>query len=104
RAEPFLAERLWAHPSQLSAREGDPATELDPAGRPVVTHYEDGGEERYRYDCGGRLSVEHHEIGPVRIQGPRGIVWERCDEPWPELLQRGSVSLAQRCFRRGRSS
>jgi YD repeat-containing protein len=124
RAEPFLAERLWVHPSVLAARVGDPVTELDGAGRPAVTRYAGGGEERYayddagrlieideypelwttmadnapyRWDTGGRLRVEHDIAGPVSITGPHGTVWERCDEPWPELLRRGAVSLAERC-------
>jgi YD repeat-containing protein len=126
RAEPFLAERLWVHPSLLAATVGDPVTAFDDAGRPAVTRYADGGEERYGYDnagrlieideysrlwdtvdgdfvcvyrddCGGRLHVEHDAAGPVRITGPHGTVWERCDEPWPELLRRGAVSLAERC-------
>jgi YD repeat-containing protein len=123
RAEPFLAERLWAHPSLLDGTDMNPVTELDEAGRPLVTRYADGGEERYRYDdagrlseideypdlwltvgelvyrndFGGRLQVEHDEAGAVRITGARGTVWQRCDEPWPELLRRGAASLAERC-------
>src|SRR4051794_32743102 len=123
RAEPFLAERLWTHPSLLDATDTDPVTELDDAGRPLVTRYADGGEERYRYDeagrligideysllwatvegavqrydCGGRLQVDHDEAGAVRITGAHGTVWQRCDEPWPELLRRGAGSLAERC-------
>src|SRR3954469_642097 len=125
RAEPFLAQRLWVHPSVLAATVGDPVTQFDDAGRPVVTRYADGGEERYgyddagrlieideyprlwdtiddnfavyRWDCGGRLRVEHDVAGPVSITGPHGTVWERCEEPWPELLRRGAVSLAERC-------
>jgi YD repeat-containing protein len=123
RAEPFLAERLWVHPSRLAPVEDDAVTEFHDAQRPVVTRYSDGGEERYgydgagrlseideyprlwvtvegfvqRYDCGGRLQVEHDDAGPVRITGPHGIVWERCGEPWPELLRRGAVSIAERC-------
>jgi YD repeat-containing protein len=104
---------------------GEPVTEFDDGGRPVLTRYEDGGEERYGYDAagrlieideyrrlwytidddvavyrhdfGGRLQVEHDAAGPVRVTGPHGTVWERCDEPWLELLRRGAVSLAERC-------
>ncbi len=125
RAEPFLGERLWVHPSVLAASVGEPVTVFDDAGRPAVTRYADGGEERYGYDdagrliaideyprlrdtidddfavyrrdCGGCLRVEHDAAGPARITGPNGTVWERCDEPWPELLRRGAVSLAERC-------
>ena len=125
REEPFLTERLWVHSSVLAATVGDPVTAFDEAGRPILTRYADGGEERYEYDdaghlveideypglrdtidedfavcrrdCGGRLRVEHDNAGPVRITGPQGIVWERRDEPWPELLRRGAFSLAERC-------
>src|SRR4051794_7623762 len=109
RTEPFLAERLWVHPSVLEATVGDPVTTFDDAGRPVVTRYADGGEERYGYDdagqlidideyprlddtidedflayrrdCGGRLRVEHDGDGPLRITGPHETVWERRGEP-----------------------
>jgi YD repeat-containing protein len=126
-AVPFLAERLWVHSSALAGILGDAITEFDDGGRPVLTRYADGGEERYRYDdagrlveideysglwfstvdgvaiyrrdFGGRLQVEHDGAGPVRIAGPLGTVWERCEEPWPRLLGRGAVSLAERCHR-----
>ena len=125
RAEPFLSERLWVHPSALVATQGDPVTAFDDDGRPAVTRYADGGVERYVYDDagrlieideyprlwytidddvavyrrdhGGRLRVDHDAAGPVRITGPHGTVWKRCDEQWPELLHRGAVSLAERC-------
>src|SRR3954471_22635990 len=125
RAEPFLAERLWVHPSVLVGMQHDPVTAFDDTGRPTVTRYADRGEERYVYDDagrlieiseypqlwytidddvavhrrdhGGRLRVDHDATGPVRITGPHGTVWERCHEQWPELLRRGAVSLAERC-------
>lgn len=123
RSEPFLAERVWAHPSSLTSESITATTEFDDAGRPVRTTYSDGGTETYTYDdegrlveidehkslwatvdgfiqrwhSGGRLRVEHDEQGPVRITGPGEVVWERCDEPWPELLARGADALAERC-------
>jgi YD repeat-containing protein len=113
------------HPPVLDATVGDPVTEIDFAGRPVITRHADGGEERYVYDDagrlieiveyarlrytiddghavyrrdhGGRLRVEHDASGPLRITDRHGVVWERCEQPWPDLLHRGAVSLAERC-------
>lgn len=98
-------------------------TEFDAAGRPVRTVYRGGdeGEERYRWDpagrlveidedesithttmrgsrldAGGRLSVEHDGSGPLRIVQDEWneLVWERCDEPWPRLLDRAVRHIA----------
>lgn len=124
RSEPFLAERVWAHPSSLTSESITTTTEFDNAGRPVRTTYSDGETETYTYDdagrlveidehkslwatvdgfvqrwhSGGRLRIEHDDEGPVRILGPGEVVWERCDEPWPDLLRRGVDSLAERCI------
>ncbi len=35
---------VWVHPSVLAATVGDPVTEFNDAGRPIVTRYADGGE------------------------------------------------------------
>jgi hypothetical protein len=97
-------------------------TTIDVDGRPRRTVYRgaEAGEEIYHYDdagrlamideadclwrtvsfyemwdvTGGRLAVEQDEHGPVRItDSVGGIRWERCDEPWQELLQRGAGAI-----------
>jgi YD repeat-containing protein len=123
RPEPFLAERVWVHPSALSLDGVVSSTEFDDAQRPIRVGYTDGQSETYtydregrliginehpmlwstvggspqRFDTGGPLRVEHDEHGPVRIATPHHVVWERCEEPWPDLLRRGAESLAARC-------
>jgi YD repeat-containing protein len=98
-------------------------TELDDVGRPIRTRYVSGESERYRYDgdrlveideapglwrtaidasregTGGRLEVEYDERGPRAIRQSARLVWERREEPWPELLARGAVELAERFAR-----
>ena len=98
-------------------------TTFDASGRPVETRYVGAypGEERYRWDRAGRLveiaespalvattmsgsrldsggvlRVEHGAGGPVRIIDEYGhLVWERCDEPWPLLLDRAVKLIAE---------
>jgi hypothetical protein len=98
-------------------------TELDAEGRPVRTRYASGEVEHYRYEdgrlveideapglvrtaiaaerweTGGRLRVEYDERGRCAIRGERELVWERRDEPWPELLARGAAEIADRIAR-----
>ncbi len=50
-----------------------------------------------RYETGGRIDVEHDDRGPLRLTGPQGVVWERRDEPWPDLLRRGATAIADSC-------
>jgi YD repeat-containing protein len=125
RPEPFLFERVWAHPSSTVPEDAPTATAvLDDAGRVVGTRYSDGEEERYEYDAdgrvivireaasltwsvselgqridtGGRLSVEHDQEGPLRIVSEHGqTVWDRPGEPFATLFERGVESLARRC-------
>jgi hypothetical protein len=47
-----------------------------------------------RWETGGRLRVEYDERGSCAIRGERELVWERRDEPWPELLARGAAEIA----------
>jgi hypothetical protein len=97
-------------------------TTIDDHGRPLRTVYGGGeaGEEIYHYDdagrlaaideadclwrtvsfyemwdgTGGRLAVEHDEDGPLRVtHSLGGSRWERCDEPWQELLERGAGAI-----------
>jgi YD repeat-containing protein len=86
-------------------------------GRPLRSVYPSRGlEERYRYDRDGRLTeingamaavgaggggsgprslvVEHDARGPLAIRSDSHTVWERVDEPWPELLARGAREIA----------
>jgi hypothetical protein len=88
-SEPLIRERLWVHDLELAP--GVTArTELDDAGR-IFTIDEpdelrDAFEPGWREETGGRLRVEHDGEGPLRILGPDDeLVWERADEPWPEL-------------------
>src|SRR4051812_7329432 len=125
RPEPFLFERVWAHPSsRVPADAPTPTAVFDDAGRLVCTRYSDGEEETYEYDqdgrlvaieeadslprtvsesvwrvdTGGRLSVEHDEQGPLRIADKYGwTVWERPSEPFEALFERGIESLERRC-------
>jgi YD repeat-containing protein len=95
------------------------ATDLDDAGRPIRTRYASGESEHYRYDgdrlveideapglcwtaidasredTGGRLQVEHDERGPRAIRQSVQLVWERREEPWPQLLAREAVEIAE---------
>lgn len=49
---------------------------------------------------GGRLTVEHDERGPTRITDSAGEVrWERWDEPWPQLLDRGARAIGDGAVR-----
>jgi hypothetical protein len=97
-------------------------TTIDGHGRPLRTVYDgaEAGEEAYHYDAagrlaaideaeclwrtvsfyemwdatGGRLAVEHDDDGPRRIVDSAGkIRWERCGEPWDELLERGARAI-----------
>jgi hypothetical protein len=97
-------------------------TTIDEHNRPVRTVYSGttAGEEIYHYDdsgrlcaideaeclwrtvsfyemwngTGGRLAVEQDEDGPLRITNSvGGARWERCEEPWEELLQRGAQAI-----------
>ena len=73
----------------------------DDAGR-IVTIDEpdelsDAFELGWREETGGRLTVEHDGEGPLRIIGPDDeLVWERADEPWPELLASAARIVADR--------
>jgi YD repeat-containing protein len=97
-------------------------TTFDASWRPVETRYEGAypGEERYRWDGAGRLveiaespaimattmsgsrpdgggvlRIDHGAHGPVRIIDEHGyLVWERCDEPWPQLFDRAVKLIA----------
>lgn len=97
-------------------------TTFDTSGRPVETRYEGAytGEERYRWDRAGRLveiaespaimattmsgsrldgggvlRIDHDADGPVRIIDEYDcLVWERCDEPWPQLFDRAVKLIA----------
>lgn len=43
---------------------------------------------------GGRLTVEYDDRGPARItDSVGGTRWERWDEPWPQLLDRGGSAV-----------
>jgi hypothetical protein len=43
---------------------------------------------------GGRLTVVHDDRGPARITDSVGATrWERRDEPWPQLLDRGAAAI-----------
>jgi YD repeat-containing protein len=125
RPEPFLFERVWAHPSSAVPNDAPAATAvLDDAGRLVGTRYSDGEEETYEYDengrlvaieeadslawsasevvqrvdTGGRLSVEYDEEGPLRIVDEHErTVWDRPREPFETLFERGVESRARRC-------
>jgi YD repeat-containing protein len=96
-------------------------TTIDDHGRPLRTVYSgaEAGEETYQYDdagrlaaideadglwmtvsfcewdrTGGRLAVEHDGGGPLRVtDSGGGIRWERCDEPWQDLLERGARAI-----------
>ena len=75
----------------------------DDAGR-IVTIDEpdelgDAFEPGWREETGGRLRVEHASEGPLRILGPDDdLVWERVEEPWPELLASAARSVADRAI------
>jgi YD repeat-containing protein len=125
RPEPFLFERVWAHPSSRAPEDAPTTTAmLDDAGRLVGARYSDGEEESYEYDAdgrlvaikeadslawavsenaqrvdtGGRLSIEHDEEGPLRIVDEwERTVWERPGEPFETLFERGIVSFERRC-------
>jgi YD repeat-containing protein len=64
RPEPFLFERVWAHPSSRVPEDAPTATAVfDDTGRLVGVRYSDGEEESYEYDDwshrrdrGGRLA------------------------------------------------
>src|SRR5690349_10019992 len=105
RPEPFLFERVWAHPSSEVTGDVPAATPVfDDGGRLVGVRYEDGEGESYEYDeagrlvaiqespavyyasgypgqrvdTGGRLSVDHDDQGPLRIVDEHDrTVWER---------------------------
>jgi hypothetical protein len=97
-------------------------TTLDEHGRAVRTVYtgRESGEEIYHYDTsgrliaideseslwrtlsfyemwdptGGRLTVTHDERGPLRLTDcVGGVRWERCEEPWEQLLDRGAAGI-----------
>jgi YD repeat-containing protein len=55
RPEPFLAERVWAHPSDLLTNEVTATGVFDQDGRLVGTEYSDGERETYGYDDRGRV-------------------------------------------------
>lgn len=126
RPEPFVFERVWAHPASAVPDDAPTAMAvLDDGGRLVGTRYSDGGEEYYEYDeegrvvaieeadslawsvgevaqradTGGRLSVEYDDDdGPLRIVDEHErTVWERPGEPFETLFERGVESFARRC-------
>ena len=71
RPEPFLAERVWAHPSTLAQNGVTWTVELDAAQRPAAVHYSDGNAERYRYDADGRVvEIDEHPMLWSTIVGP----------------------------------
>ncbi|MBJ7521482.1 MAG: RHS repeat protein, partial [Solirubrobacteraceae bacterium] len=70
RSEPFLAERVWAHPSSLTSESITTTTEFDDAGRPVRTTYSDGETETYTYDDAGRLiEIDEHKSLWATVDG-----------------------------------
>ena len=99
-------------------------TTLDDAGRPVRTEYPERGDaETYAYDAegriavieesrdvvfavqgygrwdvGGRSVVEHDARGPVRITSPYGVVWDRDEPGWPEILDPAADTVADACL------
>jgi len=96
--------------------QGSGVLRLDEEGRPLRSVYPSQGlEERCRYDGAGRLieitgvmaavgagrgadargtlHVEHAR-GPLAIRAEGHTVWERIDEPWPELLAREAREIA----------
>ena len=118
--EPDYVERVEYQANAIVVSHADTVlvrTELDEEGRPLRSVYPSRGlEERYRYDGDGRLTeitgampavgaggadhgrgtllVEHDARGPVAIRAESYTVWERIDEPWPELLARGAREIA----------
>jgi hypothetical protein len=121
-------ETLEVLGSQSIAGQTVAATTIDEYGRPLRTVYSgtEEGEETYHYDrggrlaaideaeclwrtvsfyemwepTGGRLTVEHDERGPTRITDSAGEVrWERWDEPWPQLLDRGARAIGDGAVR-----
>jgi YD repeat-containing protein len=56
RPEPFVFERVWAHPASAVPDDAPTAMAvLDDVGRLVGTRYSDGGEESYEYEEEGRV-------------------------------------------------
>jgi YD repeat-containing protein len=118
RAEPYLHERLWCHPGEKIPASG--ATTVFEDGRPIRTEYAGGEPETYEYDAGGRLVVinESSHLWHSAVAGERvdtggrleltyderglkriGDVWQRLDEPFEELLARGTSMYADEVVR-----
>jgi hypothetical protein len=99
-------------------------TMFDDAGCPVCTEYPQRGDvETYAYDAegriavieespgvvfavqgygrwdvGGRSLVEHDAQGPILIRSPYGLVWDRDEPGWPEMLDPSAADVADACL------
>ena len=121
RQDESYEERTTYEPGRIVVRSAGGVlleTDLDGDGRPVRTRYASGESEHYRYDgdrlveieeapgllqtavwtgrweTGGPVRVEYDDRGPCAIRSKRELVWERREEPWPELLARGAGETA----------